>query len=176
GMLLLLKTNKASSPNKDRFYFYKTDGKGNFTLTKQILLAPGYNGASGIINELDNGDILWSTNFRLRNAQPYNAFDRYITSRWAASDLGLTQTKNIKIENLVLFPNPVQDVMNIKNSVIPMARILIYDMEGKICFDQKLSGSIQISVNVKDLINGLYLVQVYGEEGQLIYAGKIIKE
>ncbi|MEP7197720.1 MAG: T9SS type A sorting domain-containing protein [Saprospiraceae bacterium] len=176
GMLMLLRTNSAAAPNKDRFYFYKTDGKGNFKLLKEILLAPGYLTAFGIINELDNGDILWSSNFHKRNAQPSTSLDRYITSRWSASDLGLSATIDKKFENLLLFPNPVLDVLNIEHSVIPMARIVLYDLEGKTYFDQKINHTNYATVTVKDLVTGIYLVQIYGEEGQLIFAGKITKK
>ncbi len=78
---------------------------------------------------------------------------------------------NTYSNTLNVYPNPVNDVLNIAN-VSDANEIVIYDVTGKVVKSMKVNGS-DISVNVSDLQRGVYFVNVYGNKG--VQAKKFLK-
>ena len=72
--------------------------------------------------------------------------------------------------SLVIFPNPVKDVLNI-NYDKAISQIDVYDVNGKLVKTLTTVGS---SINVSDLSDGIYMLNIQTEEGLVIR--KIVKE
>ena len=86
--------------------------------------------------------------------------------------IGSTGIVNNSAENtLSVYPNPVNDVLNISN-VSDANEIVIYDVTGKVVKSVNVSGN-NISVNVSDLAKGIYFVNVYGNKA--VQAKKFMK-
>ena len=67
------------------------------------------------------------------------------------------------IEELVVYPNPASDVLNIKSSV-QLKKVELYSILGeKILVTDETS-----QINVKSLSSGIYLLKVYSENGKSI--------
>lgn len=73
---------------------------------------------------------------------------------------------------LKLFPNPVQNTLNLESNKT-IERLVIYDVMGKKCFDQSFDTS-KVSVNCSQFSQGLYIIQAYS--GQSKIQTKFIKE
>jgi hypothetical protein len=86
--------------------------------------------------------------------------------------LGSTGIFNNQAENNVdIYPNPVNDVLNIAN-VNNVNEIMILDVTGKVVKSQKVN-SDKISLNVSDLQRGMYILNIYNDKG--IQAKKFMK-
>ena len=72
--------------------------------------------------------------------------------------------------SLAIFPNPVKDVLNI-NYDKAISQIDVYDVNGKLVKTLTTVGS---SINVSDLSDGIYMLNIQTEEGLVIR--KIVKE
>ncbi|MBK9270075.1 MAG: T9SS type A sorting domain-containing protein [Saprospiraceae bacterium] len=176
GMLVLIESNNNPAPNRDRIYFYKTDGEGNMSLLKEIKVNTDYVPLLNYLLELENGDILWNALFRVRGG-PSFIDDRTITSRWSRESLGLSSSADHEKDNgMKVYPNPVKSTLLMSNPDFEINRIQVFDLEGKKHMDVNFSPSNQQTVEISGLSPGMYLVQAIGKQGQLIYTGKIIKE
>lgn len=83
----------------------------------------------------------------------------------------LSTVDNSLREYLQIYPNPVNNILNIKAKDIKLTKIEIYTVTGKKIkvFQSKLN-----KINVEDLSSGLYLIKVYNENR--FYTTKFIKE
>jgi hypothetical protein len=69
-----------------------------------------------------------------------------------------TGTSNIietASDNLVVYPNPVSSVLNLKNIDSNISNIKIFDVSGKKVFENKIS-TFTSTLNLSALSNGLY--------------------
>jgi hypothetical protein len=74
-----------------------------------------------------------------------------------------------KLNELTVFPNPATDVINIANpSNSESLRVEILDMNGRVVLtDAKaLANATEGSIDVSQLVKGMYTLRVYNEEGQ----------
>ena len=71
---------------------------------------------------------------------------------------------------LAIFPNPVKDVLNI-NYDKAISQIDVYDVNGKLV---KTFTTVGSSINVSDLSDGVYMLNIQTEEGLVVR--KIVKE
>jgi hypothetical protein len=69
-----------------------------------------------------------------------------------------------------IFPNPATDVLNV--TAAQNVNVAIFSIDGKKLMDQKNAKSI----NVSSLVSGMYLIQVYGENNELLKADKFVKK
>ncbi len=83
----------------------------------------------------------------------------------------LLNTPEFEANQIVFYPNPVKDELNIKNSGLAITKIEIFNLQGSIVFS-----SIEISstIALSHLSDGLYLVKATTENGA--FYRKIIKE
>jgi hypothetical protein len=94
--------------------------------------------------------------------------------------LGLNDIPNISQGNLKLFPNPTNEKLNlsIEFSNAVNLRAIITDISGRKIYDLNKgrieSGKHFIEIDVKDLNQGLYLVQLIDNEN-IISTKKFIK-
>jgi hypothetical protein len=70
----------------------------------------------------------------------------------------------------VIFPNPVKDVLNL-NYDKAISQIDVYDVNGKLV---KTFTTVNGSINVSDLSDGVYMLNIQTEEGLIVK--KIVKE
>jgi alpha-tubulin suppressor-like RCC1 family protein len=78
----------------------------------------------------------------------------------------------VKNETFKIFPNPVNDILTIRNSSdIPFEKVIITDLTGKTVKEQSLSLTL---VNVAQLKPGMYLLQIVSEGEKSV--SKFIKQ
>lgn len=70
-----------------------------------------------------------------------------------------------------IWPNPTQNILNINNLKSNIKTINIYNIEGKLVYENK---NIETSIDVSNLSSGLYSIKVTTEEGE--FTKKFIKE
>lgn len=73
-----------------------------------------------------------------------------------------------------LYPNPVSEELTIQsNSIIPLKKVLLYNLQGKLLQTHSLENST--SINLSDLTVGLYMLAIENTAGQ-IFNAKILKQ
>jgi hypothetical protein len=78
-------------------------------------------------------------------------------------------SKNYDCE-VLLYPNPALDRLSIKKK--KMTKIMIENIQGQILFSEDVYAD-EYTVDVKDLVQGIYFVEVQSEDGT--FANKFIK-
>jgi hypothetical protein len=77
-------------------------------------------------------------------------------------------------ENTVsLFPNPVQNILNIQNTASNLSKVQVYDLNGRLLQNYSLQ-SQEVTLDVSQLNSGIYLVVLENEMGNQI-TRKIVK-
>lgn len=71
---------------------------------------------------------------------------------------------------VILFPNPVSDILHIQSTGIRLSRLRLYDVQGRLTLEE--ADNIEY-LDVSGLPSGLYQVILYAESNQII-TGKII--
>lgn len=72
---------------------------------------------------------------------------------------GLGLNENPDLTQIVLYPNPAKDIINIKSSVLP-EKVMIYNEHGKLCITAAQNNPINISA----LSKGVYHVLIYFQD------------
>ena len=79
-------------------------------------------------------------------------------------------TQNFQLNNQIsIYPNPVQDILNVEIKDAEIANIEILSLEGK-----QIMTTTNKPVNTSNLTNGMYLIKVYSVDGK-VGVKKIIK-
>ncbi len=83
------------------------------------------------------------------------------------------------INNVIIFPNPAQDILNISfNSIIKQDLVYtIYSLDGKVLLTDKWNtteGNINKTININKLSGGIYLLELKNQKNETIRQ-KIIK-
>ncbi|WP_397446856.1 glycosyl hydrolase [Polaribacter sp. R77954] len=83
----------------------------------------------------------------------------------------LSAQDHVLSNSIMMYPNPVKDILYINSSIKQLTKIEVYSVLGKrmLKFDTKLE-----QIHVDDLSSGLYLIKLYTDE--LSYTTKFIKE
>lgn len=76
----------------------------------------------------------------------------------------------IDLSSLVIYPNPVQDKLNISNpNGIDLTEIFVYDMQGRIILTEAMNAMIMDQqVDLSTLQSATYIVKINAEHGELI--------
>ena len=74
---------------------------------------------------------------------------------------------------LSLYPNPVQNILNIQNTASNLSKVQIYDLNGRL-LQNHLMQSNEVSLDVSQLNSGIYFVILENEMGNQI-SRKIVK-
>ncbi|WP_162144475.1 T9SS type A sorting domain-containing protein [Aquimarina latercula] len=78
-----------------------------------------------------------------------------------------------KIETI--YPNPVEDLLNVNLSDIYYTNYILYNLEGKVLRNNKIEdGTNKLEVNMSDFSKGIYLLKIEGVETSKIF--RILKE
>lgn len=97
------------------------------------------------------------------NLEPYSADDC-----WHCY-IDLPENSDISV---AIFPNPANDKIYLKNLSVPIQKIIIYTLDGRVVYKQKEYGINEIDISF--LQNGTYLIFIETEEGTT-YTEKIVK-
>ena len=85
-------------------------------------------------------------------------------------------TPENQISQLQLFPNPTENTINLKLSNEKIQEIVIYDLQGRVIFQENQNGTSNNSqIDVSDFSNGIYIVQVMSAKG-IVSSCKFIKK
>ncbi len=95
---------------------------------------------SGEIDSIDNPDI--------------NGFLEIVEGENSLS------TPSSEITDLIMYPNPTKDVLNINTTNLPNALYTVFDMQGRRVLNAKLTTN---SIDVSDLSAGNYLLRILSE-------------
>lgn len=86
----------------------------------------------------------------------------------------LVSSENIlSAEAIHIFPNPVNDVLNIVVDEAIVEQILVYDVMGRIVKDWQQPNQSILQIPVADLTKGIYLVQIRTDKG--LITEKVVK-
>lgn len=115
---------------------YKTNN-GELTLTE--------NGVYTVILENEDGCLS-----PVSNAYVYDA----------------TGINDIEINNnIIIYPNPTKDYLNIESADFSVKRIQVMDITGKLMLTVENYGIHQHFINVQDFPKGIYILRIYTEKG-----------
>ncbi|MDR2971690.1 MAG: T9SS type A sorting domain-containing protein [Bacteroidales bacterium] len=79
----------------------------------------------------------------------------------------------IKDGDFVIFPNPINEQLTIKNEQLKMNRVVLIDMLGKEVINILLNNVNETAINVAKIPAGVYQVRIETENG--IYTSKVVK-
>jgi hypothetical protein len=101
-------------------------------------------GAVRVDNKFTNGDI----------------YVKFIQN----SSVGIIETQNRKL-SFSIYPNPTADIVTLKLDNLNHSNLTvnIYNLTGTLVKTVKLHQNIQ-QINVHDLVNGIYMVEIKSEE------------
>ena len=111
------------------------------------------------INEVDNYKQLVLTN--LDNDKLYY------------NNITLSQENFLSENTLSLYPNPVQNTLNIQNTASNLSKVQIYDLNGRLLQNHAMQTN-EVSLDLSQLYSGVYFVVLENETGNQI-ARKIVK-
>ena len=138
------------------------------------------NGSATVMNENNHsinfivGELAVFTD----NDNQENSLSGGFTNATTLTTLSI-QENNLSGLNVLIYPNPTTDVLQIK--VNNMARasfsITLNNFEGKTLYAEKFAGiSNTIGINTQSFPNGTYLLSMEDDKGQMICVHKIIKK
>jgi hypothetical protein len=73
-------------------------------------------------------------------------------------------TEEVLFSDLVLFPNPANDRLNLQSSE-RIQQVQVFDLSGQLIMDHAPTSPINPSVNVSQLRQGMYLLKVFSPSG-----------
>ena len=110
--------------------------------------------------------------YRLRATTSTGTTNAVRTVLYAKDNSGVSEIRSV--EGLTVAPNPVKSVLCIKSGKA-LKTIVVVDMDGKAVLDVDAAGNSALDINAAVLSNGMYIVKVIAESGNMS-AVKIIKE
>jgi len=154
----------ASEQNSDYFELQKsTDGLNWTTIQKKDT----------------SGDTDLTTEYRAKDLAP-NIGVNYYRLRQVDLDgqANISQTIILSFEQkitLLVFPNPVRDIVNLSFSeTLNTGELILYNEQGKRLSSWPITNSKKLKIDLSGYTNGTYLFQVYSE-GELFDTAKVIK-
>ncbi len=119
-------------------------------------------------------------NFRLITTENYDLGSNYIGSNLSAmsmhsyvftidtslsSQVGNSSQEETKI---VIFPNPTNSQLEISFPLTQTREIMIYNLNGVLVFNKKYQATKTLTIDVKSLAEGMYLIKSMSNSGQQI--------
>jgi len=83
--------------------------------------------------------------------------------------------KDVNVDELVAYPNPVSNLLFIKNEHYTVQKVEITDMTGRMIYLQNVRESSIISIPVSGYVQGAYILKIYTHSGDVRIL-KIIKK
>jgi len=136
-----------------------TDENGYFEFTnvpageyRVIIDIPGLDMKNIKVIELGDGETVENIDYTITNENIIN-----IPTRISATEE----------EVIVFYPNPVKDILIIKNEELRIENYIIFNVSGQILMQTALSGETT-AINVKSLPSGVYFIKVGSKIGKFI--------
>lgn len=82
-----------------------------------------------------------------------------VKAYYANPSVGIEDAKVIEADAISLYPNPTNSILNI-NSEFALNSVKFYDVTGRMVKQYELSGDFNKAMDVADLNNGIYILQV----------------
>ncbi len=76
--------------------------------------------------------------------------------------------------NVDVFPNPASDLISISVTDEIISSVSIINVSGKVLYQEDISNEVNVDVDLKDLSQGIYILNIYTNKG--VITRKIIKE
>ena len=73
----------------------------------------------------------------------------------------------------ITYPNPTKNTINFQSN-ITLKNVIITDLQGRIILKKSINDNL--SINVSNIKNGVYFINLYDKNNTLIKTKKIIKE
>jgi len=124
---------------------------------------------------IDENPLTGLSYYRLKEVDIDGSFTY---SDWVAVEYNLSPAPSIG-DQMTLYPNPANESLNLifKTDQNEDIQVMIFDVAGKLVFNMPynsiISGSNNLQLNITNLVNGVYFVQVAGQNFRL--NGKFIK-
>ena len=83
-------------------------------------------------------------------------------------------TAENSIENIVVYPNPVQNILNISSPLATITNIEIFDLSGRKIYGMPINYQTSYQIDMKNLRSSIYFVKINTGKGTI--TKKIIKE
>ena len=111
------------------------------------------------------GDVRFSTAVLVANNNGMNSGDVTIIDSTTVSEATTTFISEISNENTKLYPNPMENNLNIFSKNSTLNYLTIMNIEGKIILNASINSVDQIDVS--HLVKGIYFVTVSNDESRL---------
>lgn len=98
----------------------------------------------------------------------------------AALDMNVTHPSNVSIEEIQssaqvsIFPNPTQSAFHIETALNAPFSAVVYDLNGRKIMENNSSNGGRISFDAMTLANGVYVLKIANDAGELISTQKVI--
>ena len=136
--------------------FEHTDANGVLKITK-VQQSIGQNGMVGL------------------SKTPNHSVQQGYLNRIRTLNINNTTVEFIELMDLVIYPNPFRDFINIKfsNPTIHPIQIEVFDLRGRLVLDNDYPPSLQITVSMERLEDASYVVRI--SSGSMAFLKKLIK-
>ncbi|MCD9854806.1 T9SS type A sorting domain-containing protein [Epilithonimonas sp. JDS] len=145
-----------------RKYFARLNAGG--TLDTTFNTGSGPNDVIASIAVQPDSKILISGNF-----SSYNATNR---SRIARISAGTLSAQDVDKHNMIIYPNPVKDILQIWNKTRNVESAVVFDMSGR----KVLTTKEVTKVNMSKLPKGNYILILYDGKGIQLLSSQFIKD
>jgi hypothetical protein len=122
----------------------------------RVLITPGLSFDDGAVGNEFVGTV-WIDDFKAGKA--------------AMPDI--TAIQSINNNKLIIYPNPVQDILRISNAA-SNSTLSIFSIKGQEVLKIKVDGNEDVNINVQNLKTGIYIVRL--ANGLDVFTGKMIKK
>ncbi|MEZ5047538.1 MAG: endonuclease [Chitinophagaceae bacterium] len=104
--------------------------------------------------EIDRNNAIYSIQ---GNRNPFIDYPQFVDCIWGNSDCTYLPVKDIKIATLKIYPNPVQDVLQIEGLQEKINRKCVYSVDGRMV---KQIYDSESTVDLQNLSTGIYYLEV----------------
>lgn len=120
----------------------------------------------------------WKVNNEIKDGNTSNELQVTVGEEELYVTVEFQQTVGIApdtFSNTKIYPNPVKEEFRIENGELAIASVQLFDINGRLVFETQNAGATGLTVNIRDLSKGIYLVVVHAVDGQK-GTYKIVKE
>ncbi len=122
------------------------------------------------VNDIEAGEYV--VNVSHKNSLLFGSQDFSLIINGIQTEL--TASEELQPEIITVYPNPVDDVINLDFETKQIGRFAIYDLSGKIHLNGAVNGEKSIDINIQNLSNGIYFLKVQDGDSKNIMTRKIV--
>jgi len=125
---------------------------------------------TALAKEETNGIMIWEI------GQDHFSEYSLLNAIWEEMQTGLAEIQPSEEAKVMLYPNPVVSVLNIKNKSQEKANMYIYNFSGQLIKQVSINSYDQIEINLGNLNPGMYMIQLFFTETNTQENIKLIKQ